>query len=52
MRARLIYVASMTRCAPPMWPCVRAAHPGCDLRTAAYMVAIRRIASVMDLYTL
>ena len=32
---------------------VRKAHPNCpDLRTAAYMVAIRRIASVMDLYTL
>ena len=32
---------------------VRKAHPNCpDLRTAAYMVAVRRIASVMDLYTL
>ena len=32
---------------------VRAAHPKCpDLRTAAYMVAVRRIASVMDLYTM
>lgn len=32
---------------------VRATHPNCpDLRTAAYMVAVRRIASVMDLYEL
>lgn len=32
---------------------VRKAYPNCrDLRTAAYMVAIRRIASVLDLYTL
>jgi glutamate dehydrogenase (NAD(P)+) len=32
---------------------VREAHPECpDLRTAAYMVAVRRIVSVMDHYTL
>ncbi|MCR9270601.1 MAG: Glu/Leu/Phe/Val dehydrogenase [Hyphomonadaceae bacterium] len=32
---------------------VRQAHPNCpDLRTAAYMVAVRRIASVMDHFTL
>ena len=32
---------------------VREAHPNCpDLRTAAYMVAVRRIASVMDHFTL
>lgn len=32
---------------------VRAQHPNCpDLRTAAYMVAVRRIASVMDHYTM
>lgn len=32
---------------------VREANPNCpDLRTAAYMVAVRRIASVMDHYTL
>ena len=32
---------------------VRESHPDCpDLRTAAYMVAVRRIASVMDHFTL
>ena len=32
---------------------VRAAHPNCpDLRTAAYMVAVRRIVSVMNLFEL
>lgn len=32
---------------------VRAEHPDCpDLRTAAYMVAVRRIVSVMNLYEL
>ncbi|MEP1142587.1 MAG: Glu/Leu/Phe/Val dehydrogenase [Henriciella sp.] len=32
---------------------VRAEHPNCpDLRTAAYMVAVRRIAGVMDHYTM